>query len=284
MLFGETFRFLRQDKGLTQTEAATKIMSVQQLSKFERNECGIGAEKMFKLLDRLNFFSFELDNFSVVTSLDQQLKFLNKLQLILEKNDLEELQLLVIEEKNKYSIDGNFRHQFNAIIVEQRINQYVGIPFEKNKIKKLTKYLLDANYWWGYEITLFKNMIFCLDDQTTELLYFRMLRQYRRRDCQDFVLVQLTDVLTEFILKAISTHRDMGGLLWKTEGILDIFTGRRCYSAKNKVLFLEGLCLILAGNKPKGTTLVDHAITVAVYMDDMEEKLFFKQTLEKYVT
>ena len=63
MFFGEKFRILRQDKGLTQTEVATKIMSVQLLSKFERNECGIGAEKLIKLLDRLNFFSFELENF-----------------------------------------------------------------------------------------------------------------------------------------------------------------------------------------------------------------------------
>lgn len=63
MFFGEKFRILWQDKGLTQTEVATKIMSVQLLSKFERNECGIGAEKLIKLLDRLNFFSFELENF-----------------------------------------------------------------------------------------------------------------------------------------------------------------------------------------------------------------------------
>ncbi|KRL83590.1 helix-turn-helix domain-containing protein [Ligilactobacillus apodemi] len=135
MFFGEKFRILRQDKGLTQTEVATKIMSVQLLSKFERNECGIGAEKLIELLDRLNFFSFELENFSLVTHLDQQLVFLNKLQLLLEKQDLEELQLLATEEKDKYSMDSNFRHQFNAIIVEQRINQYVGLPFEKKRLR-----------------------------------------------------------------------------------------------------------------------------------------------------
>lgn len=135
MFFGEKFRILRQDKGLTQTEVATKIMSVQLLSKFERNECGIGAEKLIKLLDRLNFFSFELENFSLVTHLDQQLVFLNKLQLLLEKQHLEELQLLATEEKDKYSMDSNFRHQFNAIIVEKRINQYVGLPFEKKRLR-----------------------------------------------------------------------------------------------------------------------------------------------------
>lgn len=283
MLLGETFRVLRQDKGLTQTEVATKIMSVQLLSKFERSECGIGAEKMVKLLDRLNFFSFELDNLSVVTSLDQQSKFLNKLQLILKKHDLEELQLLVVEEKTKYGMDSNFRHRFNTIIVEQRINQYVGIPFEKNKIKKLTKYLLEANYWWSYEITLFKNLIFCLDDQTIKLLYFRMLRQYRRRQCQECLLVQLADVLTELVSKALDTHNGVTNLLQDIENTLEIFADSKCYSSKNKILFLEGLCLILAGNKQKGENLVDSALTVAVYMDDVEEKIFFKQMLKKYV-
>ena len=98
-------------------------------------------------------------------------------------------------------------------------------------MKKLTNYLLDSNYWWGYEVTLFKSIIFCLDSQTTELLYFRMLRQYRRRECQDFVLIQIADILTEFIFKGIGTRKNMVKLLQDIENALDIFVGRKCYSA-----------------------------------------------------
>ena len=91
--------------------------------------------------------------------------------------------------------------------------------------------MLDSNYWWGYEVTLFKSIIFCLDSQTTELLYFRMLRQYRRRECQDFVLIQIADILTEFIFKDIGTRKNMVKLLQDIENALDIFVGRKCYSA-----------------------------------------------------
>lgn len=284
MLLGEDIRVLRKEKGLRLVDLANKIMSVQLLSKFERGECSIGAEKLLKLLDRMNFFSYEMEDIYLIERLNEQLRFFDKLEELVCSVDIDGLVQVISDEKNFFLLDGNFRHKFNVSIVEQRINMFTGIEFEKRKINILTKYLLDASYWWGYEIILFKNIIFCLENEMIELLYFKLLRQYNKRECQGFVLKQLVQIVVEIVKKELKNRSNIHDAQRYVDMALKIFIRKDSYFEKNELSFWRGICLVLNGDKNLGEKTINAVLSVTTYMGDITRKNYFLEQINTYLT
>lgn len=281
-LSGEDFRILRKDKGLRLSDLAEKNMSVQLLSKFERNECNISSEKMLKLLDRMNIFSYEVENIQLTEDLDGQISFLNRLDNLILESDIEGLSQLIIKEKARFKIDGNFRHKFNISIVEQRINILTGLQIEKKKVRAIADYLLRVSYWWSYEVTLFRSIIFCLDDAVTELLYFRLVRQCTRQKCQEIILEQVAYVVIE-IVKLSLDKQNIHTAKRDIEMALGIFTNRKCYYEKNELFFWKGICLVLNGDDYGGKKLINNSLDVSGYMNDLSKRKCFLYQIKKYL-
>lgn len=281
-LLGEDFRILRKDKGLRLSDLAEKNMSVQLLSKFERNECNISSEKMLKLLDRMNIFSYEVENIHLTEDLDGQISFLNRLDNLILESDIEGLSQLINREKSRFKIDGNFRHKFNVSIVEQRINVLTGLQIEKKKIRFIVEYLLGVSYWWSYEVTLFRNIIFCLDDEVIEILYFRLIRQCTKKKCQEIFLEQVAYVVIE-VVKASLDNNNIYTAKRNIEMSSGIFTDRKCYCEKNELLFWKGVCLVLSGKDCEGKRLINNSLDVSGYMNDLSKRKYFLCQIKKYL-
>lgn len=182
--FGKIFKILRESKNLSLREASQGVISMAQLSRFERGQSSISIDSFFQCLDNINVL---LDEFQAIYNdytLTEDIRFngelfeayLNNNYLKLDKflNDLEIEKIKHPDKKSLY---------LNSIIVKIIIyNCNHNRKVSKKDLNFLVDYLFSVEQWGRYELWLFINSVSVLTIDTLVTLSSEMLSRVQFYD------------------------------------------------------------------------------------------------------
>lgn len=186
---GDTFRKLRVHKNYKLAFTAKDIVSISQLSKFERGESEITISKVFLLLERMNV-SFE--EFMFIHNEFQSPHFesmIKKLKSFYIQKDFEKLHRLAQDEQLKFENTGQLTYKLNSIMIKAVFSDLTNETVEEEEIKILTDYLWRVEIWGEYELILFGNSMHVLNidsvitlssETMKKSMFFRKMLAYRK--------------------------------------------------------------------------------------------------------
>ncbi len=156
---GETFKMIRKSKGLSQKEVAEGVISVSQLSRFERGLSDVTADVLYICLQNMNV---TMDEFQCVYhdfAPTQKTFFQDEIsKAYLEQNifKLEDI-LENCETLEKTSPDRKL-YKLNTLVVKAILSQCTNQErLSKKDIQFLIDYLFSVEEWGRYELWLFTN-------------------------------------------------------------------------------------------------------------------------------
>lgn len=176
---GKIFKLIRESKGLSQKEVAGDVISLAQLSRFERGVSGLNVDSFYLCLRNM---SVPLDEFQYVYhnyTQDRDVRFSTELsEAYLEKNIIKLRKILQdcqeLIEKNPI----NHFYKLNKIVVEAVIfylDQEATVP--QKDIKYLMDYLFSVEEWGRYELWLYTNSIGLMTLSSLETFTSEMVKR-----------------------------------------------------------------------------------------------------------
>lgn len=270
-------RWIRKSRHMTLKQAAEGIVSEAFLSKFERGEHDMSAEKFLQLLDRLNGTFWELAHMIDQSEQYSQNYFYTQLKQAVISDNVYQLNVLINEEESLYLEDHNYRHKHNVILLTQFINQISHLSFDTKKVNQLIQYLLSVEEWGDYEVSLFTNSLFCFPIDKIELLSrtaMKRIKMYYQDSYQHLMaLVMLNSIYTflqaEELIKAQNLIHQVHVLLRNS----------RFYYENNKLNFYRGYLLIKQGKTDQGKKMMQSAIHIMNQLGDYEDAKAHEQEL-----
>ncbi|MGX7140932.1 Rgg family transcriptional regulator [Facklamia languida] len=160
MWVGRAFKNARESKGMSQREAAHKILSIASLSKFENGFTIISADKFIRLLDRIRMSYFEFYHFFLEEEDCSQSMFILNLRKASHSKNTFQLNRLIKNEFNYLKHDHNIRHEHNIILAKETIHLVNKQPINRKNMFKIYDFLFSVPDWGEYELILFENAIF----------------------------------------------------------------------------------------------------------------------------
>ncbi|MDO4670370.1 MAG: hypothetical protein Q4A67_02735 [Aerococcus sp.] len=270
-------RLIRKSRQLTLKQAANGIVSEAFLSKFERGENDMSAEKFLQLLDRLNATFWELARLIDQNDQCSQTYFYTQLKQAVVSDNIYQLNVLINKEEELYQEDHNYRHKHNSILLGQFINKISQLPFDTKKTNQLIQYLLSVEEWGDYEVSLFSNSLFFFPINKIELLSRTAMKRIKM-DYQDsyqhvMALVMLNSIYAflqaDELIKAQSLINQVQNLLKNS----------RFYYENNKLNFYKGYLLIKQGKIEKGKKIIQSSILIMNQLGDYENAKAHEQEL-----
>ncbi len=167
---GKSFKMLRESKGLSQKEIAGEIISIAQLSRFERGVSNITADTLYDCLENMNVSIEEFQCVCRNYSQTQSKIFQDEVsRAYMEKNTLQLKQQLrkcqqleVIDSRHKF-------YKLNTIAVKAALSQCDKEErVSKKEIQFLIDYLFSVDEWGRYELWLFSNSVSLLNNNLIE--------------------------------------------------------------------------------------------------------------------
>lgn len=280
MKIGEKFRLLREQKNLTQAEACGNILSRSRLSTFEQGKGDISYKKLINLLERINVSMLEFEQYMYDSENVTQAEFYADVHNAKQENNLTWLKLLEEEQSELYKETNNQRFLFNNIIARQVRFLLLDAPYESQKINQIYCYLSNLNHWNKYDVNLFGNTVFCMNYSKVRDLCFSMLnflqrdstRIYRRNDAVLLVLNILYTCLESGELS------DAKVFIQKAYQLIDPSYD---YYEQTKLLFLDGIRLILGDKVSQGSAQAKKAIGVMETLKDYKNANRYTKYLDK---
>lgn len=154
---GKCFKLLRESKGLSQKEIAGEVISIAQLSRFERGVSNINADTLYHCLENMNVSIAEFQCVCRNYSQNQKLLFQDEVaKAYLEKNILTLKHYLVKCHQLEAAFPSQKFYKLNTIIVRALIyqcNQQEKVA--KKDVQFLVDYLFSVDEWGRYELWLF---------------------------------------------------------------------------------------------------------------------------------
>jgi Rgg/GadR/MutR family transcriptional activator len=154
---GKCFKLLRESKGLSQKEIAGEVISIAQLSRFERGVSNINADTLYQCLENMNVSIAEFQCVCRNYLQNQTLLFQDEVaKAYIEKNTLTLKHYLVKCQQLEASSPHQKFYKLNTIIVKAVLQQCD----KKEKVAKkdvqfLVDYLFSVEEWGRYELWLF---------------------------------------------------------------------------------------------------------------------------------
>lgn len=190
------------------------------------------------------------------------------------------MKLLEEEQSELYKETNNQRFLFNSIIARQVRFLLLDAPYESQKINQIYCYLSNLNHWNKYDVNLFGNTVFCMNYSKVRDLCFSMLnflqrdstRIYRRNDAVLLVLNILYTCLESGELSDAKVFIQKAYQL--TDSSYD-------YYEQTKLLFLDGIRLILGDKVSQGSTQAKKAIGVMETLKDYKNANRYTKYLDK---
>lgn len=256
---GSYIRDVRRSKGMKMKDLAKGIVSNTFLSKFERGQNDIGAEKLLLLIKRLNISPLEFFN-GVFHGQDTDLNiFYKKVKLAHKEENLYLFNQLLTEEENHYQQTGNYCHRHNAILIKQLINHYSGLPYDLHLNKEIIDYLMQVEDWTSYEFGLLSNFIFCFSKNQI-LLFSKSVIKKVHGHLDNTIYAQ---EFYRFMLNIVERLIDLGELREAHQLIHELdsmLTGTRHYYELNLLAYFRGVIYLKLGDAQKGKDLVEESI------------------------
>lgn len=260
MYYGEYFRILRNEKRMSIIEASKGILSLGQLSKFERGLNEITVSKFVKLLNRINVTLEEFDllcNDFENSNLQQLVKDIRKSYT---NRDTEELLRLSNDEFSKWKTTRNINNRYNYImisIMNDELNERKTI--KDDDVQILIDYLGSIDDWTYYEMVLFGNSISAIPINTViiwseklshKTTFFQSNNKHRKIIIHILLNANLTCLLNDKVEKSHQFQQEIDNLINSETYLYE----------KNLLMYSEGLYLLKLNNIDEGTKKVTKAL------------------------
>ncbi|WP_314062583.1 helix-turn-helix domain-containing protein [uncultured Vagococcus sp.] len=262
MYYGNFFRELRNEKRMSIIEVSEGILSVGQLSKFERGLNDVSLSKFVKLLNRINITLEEFDllcNNYEKSNLQQLVKQIRKAYT---NRDTEELLRLSNEEYSKWQQTGNINNRYNYLMISIMNDELNDCKTVKDEdVELLTDYLFAIDDWTYYEIVLFGNSISAIPIQTVIILseeisrktkFFQSNNEHRKMIIHILLNANLICLLNDKIDQSYQFQQEIDQLINSQTYLYE----------KNLLMYSEGLYLLKINKIAEGTKKVNRALEI----------------------
>lgn len=175
MKYGLLLALLRKARKISQEDLAAKVTSQSALSRFEAGG-EVYAQNLISYLKKLNIHPTEFFMLAEDTDFISQQDFNLRLQAaFVTKSDRD---LLVNEERLRYSETGNILNLINAVRVEAVYAKVHNLSLDsyQSDLEEVKKYLLSIDIWMMFEVTLYLDLLFIFDDSFIDNYHHRMSR------------------------------------------------------------------------------------------------------------
>lgn len=251
MNYGKTIRKIRINKGLTQKEVASNIVSLSFYMKVEQDEHTISADTFFKILNKL---TIEIDEFLFVHNdfKETSKKAIQKqMYQFVYNHDLQALVFLKEETEQLYQQNLDLFYLLISNELECIINDMQGHIISDTSTKKLIDYLSTISVWGHFETRLFTDTMGFFDIETTILLadsLFEYFRNYSNSEIheQDILLALINLTLRCFDSDYLEEASYYLMLINNKQTNPELFYERNMY------LFLTGIDAIKNNNVAEG--------------------------------
>ncbi|MFS0671588.1 helix-turn-helix domain-containing protein [Ornithinibacillus sp. 179-J 7C1 HS] len=205
--YGETFRIIRKQKGLTMKELADGVCSISFLSKFERGDSDITLGIFTRILDKL---MMSMDEFLYVHHDYQPGKieqFFQQVNKAYNSQNVARLQQFKNQEMKKWEQYKLETYYFNALMLQVYESMLVSAAMDENvgeeEINQLADYFFRIEIWGYYELALYSATMFFLDPsivaQLSRTAYGKSSRYHRFKKTNDAIIAILINTLTLLI-------------------------------------------------------------------------------------
>ncbi|MEN2467370.1 helix-turn-helix domain-containing protein [Ornithinibacillus sp. JPR2-1] len=205
--YGETFRIIRKQKGVTMKELADGVCSISFLSKFERGDSDITLGIFTRILDKL---MLSMDEFIYVhhdyqpSQLEQFFQLVNTAYTSQNSDRLKQLKDQEMKKWERYGIE---TYYFNVLMLEVYDSMVSSTMMDENvnkaEIDLLTDYLFRVEVWGYYELALYSATMFFLDPgvviQLSKTAYIKSSRYQELKKTRDTITAILINTITYLI-------------------------------------------------------------------------------------
>ncbi|WP_339216571.1 helix-turn-helix domain-containing protein [Ornithinibacillus sp. FSL M8-0202] len=205
--YGETFRIIRKQKGVTMKELADGVCSISFLSKFERGDSDITLGIFTRILDKL---MLSMDEFIYVhhdyqpSQLEQFFQLVNTAYTSQNSDRLKQLKDQEMKKWERYGIE---TYYFNVLMLEVYDSMVSSTMMDENvnkaEIDLLTDYLFRVEVWGYYELALYSATMFFLDPgvviQLSKTAYIKSSRYQELKKARDTITAILINTITYLI-------------------------------------------------------------------------------------
>ncbi|MBJ6746711.1 helix-turn-helix domain-containing protein [Streptococcus sp. 121] len=168
MILGETYRALREEKGISISSLAGADISKSQISRFELGETEISVFKLLYLLEKIGT-TFE--EFLLACNHYKPAEFtifMNTVQSSAYQHDIHLLLTLAEQEKQFFEETQSHYHRLNFILIKSVLSRLTQVKLAEDELAYLSDYLLTIENWGYYETLLLGN---CSHSLPPDLLY-----------------------------------------------------------------------------------------------------------------
>lgn len=176
---GKTFKMIRESKGLSQKEVAEGVVSVAQLSRFERGISDVTADVLYICLQNLNVTMDEFQSVYHNFVQPQNTFFQNDIsEVYLEKNILKLEKILENCKKIEERFSNYKLYKLNTLVVKAILCQCTKQEkINKKEIQYLVDYLFSVEEWGRYELWLFTNSASVMTVSLLEIFAGEMVKR-----------------------------------------------------------------------------------------------------------
>lgn len=201
--YGSTYKELRKQQEITQTEACRGICSISKLSRWENNQVEVEFSTAIELLKRINV---TLDEFTERANINTEFELPDEIITAINANDVPLLRKYVQSRLDKYHTNKNILELKNILIVCNQLLLIEGKNYLTTAdIKRIGSYLLHNTVWSKYNITLFANSPFLLNSEIGFKIAMRIVHNFDQvNDLNDNLAIfmgGLSDTVIAFIFK-----------------------------------------------------------------------------------
>ena len=172
---GKIFRELRQEKGLSLEKASEGVISISQLSHFERGKGDLTTGKFFALIKNIDV---SIDEFSAILTNDASSLLFEQAGRLEQAGKIDELVKLYENERKIYRKTNERQHQLNEIALKSMLINY-------GKVKSLTtieqeileNYFYEIEEWKPSNLRFFAIALTQLDNKSIVFYLDNILEQ-----------------------------------------------------------------------------------------------------------
>ncbi len=281
---GQTFRKIRNTKGLTLDEVANGEFSLSMLSKFENGKTQISVEKLNKALSNMHVSIEEFYYIARELEYDEYTKFISEIDILYYNKDRVALKSrydaeLKLSETNKY---GRF-NILNSIIIASKI-KFLDKSFEieEEHIKVLYDYLFGIEAWGEYEMTLLINAV----DFMSAKIYLLYAKEMLKKAEYFKYIGNVMNLIQISLIHGVSISIDQDyeeGAKYFIEKAKEYIKGGRDVHMIIVYIFTEGYYLTYKGNIEAGKNKVNEAINIFRRVGDIKSAEYYENEYKKYL-
>lgn len=262
MCYGEHFRNMREEKKMSIVEVSDGILSVSQLSKFERGLSEISLSKFIKVLERINVTLSEFELVSNNFESKSLYQMVENLRASYTNRESDVLTKMVESELVKWQTTDNIRYRYNYImlsIINDELNNVT--TTDKSDIARLTDYLFSIEDWTYYELVLFGNSIPAIPIRTVILLCDELLTKTAFFQKNSSHRKMVIHTLLNASIICLLNDEDEDSYRFQTD-IANLINSETYLYEKNVLMYCEGLYLLKQNKATEGTKKVNKALAI----------------------